>query len=573
MANLSRFLADRLAAKLAIGTFVSVVLLSWFGYRAIAEWRNTSLQLASRRAVEAVDLVRAALSRDMSGAQEAILTSPEWTQFHPERPQDVEHLVSSAFARYPYPQSFFAWQEGGAYDALVFFNRSDRRPPWAPMPVEPNRFPVEVVRAPEVAARISEGILADAAHSHQLSVFDLQIDGATYQIVAQLTYGDIYRQRLSRFVGFAVDLRWVKEHYFSDLASEFWQIGPGSEEWLTFSVLDAAGQVVAGAPVLRESALTQSRALPLRFVATDADADRERLASREVWSVLVSASEDPSLARAYLIANRMLMVGAASAIALVIGLALTVRAERVAARLAQMRSDFVSTVTHEIKTPIATIQAAAETLSRDRLGGMTYRTCGRIVSMETKRLSHLVENLLAYSRITDVADTYAFEALDVAVIFGDVQQAFEALLDQRGFELEMTMAPDLPRVRGDRRALRLLFDNLVDNAIKYSRDQPTLLLAARATGRTVTFDVVDSGVGIAEDELPLVTKKFVRGRDAGASGSGLGLTIANRIAKDHGGTLTIRSVLGVGTTVTVTLPAAQPSEEAMRLDHLDAIRS
>lgn len=550
------FFGDRLASKLAVGICASVALLSWFGYRAIVEWRSTSVLLASRRASEAADLLRTALARDMSGVQESILISPEWNHFLSDRPQDVEYLVASAFARYPYPQSFFAWRQGANRDAMVFFNRADRRPPWSPPPLEPNRFPVEVMRESSIAQRITNGILADAAHSHQVSVFNLQIDDATYQVVAQLTYGDIYREQLSGFVGFTVDLQWVKEHYFSELANELWQIGPGTEHGLTLSVVDDDGHVVAGSPIAADTPLTHRRRLPLGFFLADADVDRPQLHARDVWTVVVSASGDPSLSRAVRVANRMFIVGAASALALAVGLMMTVRAERAGSQLAQMRSDFVSTVTHELKTPIATIQAAADTLSRDRLSGMTFQACGRIVSMETKRLSHLVENLLAYSRITDVADTYAFEPLDIAVVFSDVQQAFEAVLDQRGFELDMTIAPGTPRIRGDRLALRLLFDNLVDNAVKYSGSQRSLLLSATPALPAVRIDVVDSGVGIPADEIALVTRKFVRGRGASASGSGLGLTIARRIAEDHGGTLRIRSEVGVGTAVTVTLPAA-----------------
>ena len=142
-------------------------------------------------------------------------------------------------------------------------------------------------------------------------------------------------------------------------------------------------------------------------------------------------------------------------------------------------------------------------------------------------------------------------------MFSDVQQAFESLLDQRGFELELTISPEAARVCGDRIALRLLFSNLVDNAIKYSGPQRMLALNAMRYGsKLVRIDVTDSGLGIPADEIPLVTRKFVRGRGVTAGGSGLGLTIASRIAADHGGALEIASSVGVGTTVSVTLPWA-----------------
>jgi signal transduction histidine kinase len=221
-----------------------------------------------------------------------------------------------------------------------------------------------------------------------------------------------------------------------------------------------------------------------------------------------------------------------------------------------MRSDFVSAVTHELKTPIATIKAAAETLAKDRLAGMSVHTCGRIMMMETGRLDRLVENLLAYSRITEVADTYSFEPIEIAAVFNDIQEDFEARLDRHGFELHIEIAPGVRAVRGDRPSLRLLFGNLVDNAIKYSDSRRSVVLRATPSGSMISIQVIDSGIGIADDELPQIVKKFVRGRGSPGGGSGLGLAIASRIAQDHHGTLQIDSRVGAGTTVTVTLPAA-----------------
>jgi signal transduction histidine kinase len=278
---------------------------------------------------------------------------------------------------------------------------------------------------------------------------------------------------------------------------------------------------------------------------------------QEPWKVQVSAARDVALSQAISGANRTFLIGAASAFALAIGLALTARAERTNARLAEMRSDFVSTVTHELKTPIATIRAAAETWSQNRLSGIdTFQSYGRLVVDEAKRLSRLVENLLAYARITDIAQVYAFESLPVGVLFKDIQQEFEAQLDEAGFDLQINLSPNVGPVRGDRLALRLLFDNLIDNAIRYSRAERRVHLTAESSGHTVTIHVNDSGIGIPPEEIPLVTQRFVRGRKAPSGGSGLGLAIAMRIARDHHGALSIQSTPGEGTTVSVSLPAA-----------------
>ena len=120
----------------------------------------------------------------------------------------------------------------------------------------------------------------------------------------------------------------------------------------------------------------------------------------------MSAANDPTVSQAIGAANRTLMVLGASALILGFGLILATRAERSRAKLGEMRSDFVSTVTHELKTPIATIQAAADTLARGRLYTVDEfrNNGGGTVLSEAKRLTRLVDNLLAYSRITDVAD-------------------------------------------------------------------------------------------------------------------------------------------------------------------------
>ena len=125
--ELRRGLADWL--PLAISVFV--VLLSWYGYRAMLEWRRSYEMLAERRSRESVDLLLKAVVRDMRAVQESVLTSPEWGRLAAvDRPYEINNLVASVFARYPYPESFFTWGAESDASELTFFNRSDRRPPW-----------------------------------------------------------------------------------------------------------------------------------------------------------------------------------------------------------------------------------------------------------------------------------------------------------------------------------------------------------------------------------------------------------------------------------------------------------
>jgi signal transduction histidine kinase len=550
------FASDRLTSAFAVGACASVGLLSWFGYRAVAESRNKSLVLAERQSSEAADLVLAALTRDMSGVQTLVLTSPLWNQFVTEHPHEVNDLVASAFARYAYPDTFFAWRAGSPVDRAAFFHRVERRPAWLRGEASNMAFPVVIDYQSDAANALLRRIESDASRGRNVSVFELPLDGVPYQVVTQLVYDDVYRQRLSRIVGFTVDLSWARGHYFSELTKQVWSIGRGPETGLVMHIRDGDGRIVAGTGFDSRGALTHQRTFDLLFLDADSAFPISRGYVPQTWSVAVSSAGSRSLFQASTDANRVLAFAGLSGLIFAIGLILTWRAGRASARLAAMRSDFVSAVTHELKTPIATITAAAETLAKDRLTGMSVHTCGRIVMMEAGRLARLVENLLAYSRIADIADTYSFGPIDVAAIFNDVQEDFEARLDRHGFELDLTVAPATRPVRGDRFALRLLFGNLVDNAIKYSDARRAVSLRAASSAGRVTVEVVDSGTGIPEDELPHVVKKFARGRRAAGGGSGLGLAIATRIAEDHGGNLQIRSAVGTGTTVTVTLPAA-----------------
>jgi signal transduction histidine kinase len=123
------------------------------------------------------------------------------------------------------------------------------------------------------------------------------------------------------------------------------------------------------------------------------------------------------------------------------------------------------------------------------------------------------------------------------------------------FEFRTEIPPGITPMRGDRLALRLLFDNLIDNALRYSEHKRVVRVTAHQQHNAVRIEVTDSGIGIPEKEISNVTKRFVRGRRSPSGGSGLGLAIAARIAADHLGALEVRSVVSEGTTVSVTLPA------------------
>ena len=234
----------------------------------------------------------------------------------------------------------------------------------------------------------------------------------------------------------------------------------------------------------------------------------------------------------------------------------TARAARASAAVATIRADFVATVTHELKTPLATIRAVGETLVRRRV--KTEEDLDRCAPARAGgAASHaLVNNLLAYSRVTDVTEVYSFETCS--------SRKRSSPRPRRRFRRQLN-AGEYARgrrgarrsaVRADRTAIVLALDNLIDNAIGIPEGQNGIR-ARSSAGTTIRFDVIDHGAGIPADDLPQVRRRFVRGRTARGPGNGLGLAIVNRIATDHGGSLEMTSELGHGTTATLIIPKAE----------------
>ncbi len=524
--------------------------LAWTSYRAIEAWRLSAEQLADRRAESSVNLLVTALTRDMRAVQTLVLAPAVM-----HRPAALTERVASAFARYPYPEVFFSWHRDTPESGVTFFTRTDRPPSWLPGPAAPGYESLRAIADPAFGRNLLMRLGQEAGHSSELAFFDVEHGGTAYQLVAQLAYADPQRESLDAVFGFLVNLQWVRDHYFAEMADQTRGIG-GIDPAIAFRIRDAAGRSVVGPPSGDRRA---QRTFPLLFFdPVLAFAGPPRDLAREVWTAEAVVADDPVLAAANSGARQALLLVSLAAVALAAGFVLTLRAGRASADLARMRADFMLAITHELKTPIASMRALTETLASGRAAEPAMvRDYGRLAAHEATRLGRLIENLLAHARITDVTEAYVFEPVGVDVLIDDTLGDFSTQLEQRGFDVDVDIAPDLPPVRIDRTAMRLALGNLVDNAMRYSGTSTLLQVHATADGAGVVIEVSDRGVGIPADELQHVWTKFFRGRGAAAGGSGLGLAIAQRIVSDHGGAMSVDSQAGTGTTVRITLPAQE----------------
>ncbi|HEX2486040.1 MAG TPA: ATP-binding protein [Myxococcota bacterium] len=227
-------------------------------------------------------------------------------------------------------------------------------------------------------------------------------------------------------------------------------------------------------------------------------------------------------------------------------------------RLSTLRADFVSMVSHELRSPMAAVVGAARTLNtRDsELDATQRRAMLAIIAREAERLASLVADVLDTSKLEAGTLGYSFEELDIGELVHEAVQA--AAAGQAPVRLEARADGALPPVRGDRDRLRQVFANLVDNAVKYSPPGGEVRVSASARGSVVAVDVTDHGPGIAPEEHQLIFEKFGRANAAAPAkpGTGLGLYIARSIAEAHGGSLSVRSAPGRGATFTLTLPVA-----------------
>ncbi len=536
----------------AIGVSIAALLAT--GYSAVAEWRHAAALVASRRAESAADLLVSALSRDMRSVQHDVLTSIEPQLASPTAHDDLLHPMASAFARYPYPEAFFYWEADSPPEGVVFYTRADRRPSWLPAEEQSPTFPVVVDREPPIAKRLIDRVANDTWEARRFSIFDIDLAGSRYEVVALLSYADPIGEHPKDVIGFLVNMDWARRNYFDELATQIAQIDGGVQ----FVVLDDRGLPVVqpGARALnRDDAPSGHRDFPVAFfdpmdVAIDPPSDLH-IAS---WTAVATAQHDPTLDAAEKGARRTLAVASVMALTLTIGVVFAFGATRASAQLAEMRSNFVSAVTHELKTPIANLRAISETMASKRGTLEMTQQYAQMGIRESSRLSRLVDNLLAYARVTDVADVYTFESVCLEAIVTRSLQEFALNLKDASFDVDVDLSEDVAPVRADPRALGLVLNNLIDNAIRYSRERRHLSIAARETNGSVTLSISDEGIGIPATELQNVKRRFWHGRDGG--GNGLGLAIVDRVVRDHGGTLSIESTLHVGTTVTVTLPKA-----------------
>jgi signal transduction histidine kinase len=240
-------------------------------------------------------------------------------------------------------------------------------------------------------------------------------------------------------------------------------------------------------------------------------------------------------------------------------------------RLDEMKSGMLSVVSHELKTPLTSIRMGVHLLLEERLGDLTAAQSEILTALrdDSDRLHQIIENLLDMGRMESGRGLMDLKSHPVQEVISDSTEPFEASFRDRGVELHIEIAPEIPSVMVDPARVRHVFSNLLSNALKYTPPGGQVHVSAVAAGtddKWVQITVRDSGTGIPRQYLGRIFERFFRvPGQTGANGAGLGLAIAKEIVELHGGRITVSSTEGEGTRFVFTLPAA---ESSMKLTHV-----
>jgi signal transduction histidine kinase/tetratricopeptide (TPR) repeat protein len=343
--------------------------------------------------------------------------------------------------------------------------------------------------------------------------------------------------------GFSMDKGYFKDEILPSILAEM-----SLKDGFVVQIADEEDAVVAGEEIQEEVSagmqLSYSQGFKDRFPP---------------WTIKIYQTSPSEAERQFGIRRNIYVLSVVVVIvAILFGGVMAIRGTAKELRLAKLKSEFVSTVSHEFRTPLTSIRYLAELLQRGRVKEESKKQqYYESITHESERLSRLIENILDFSKIEAGMKEYEFEETDVAEMCRDVVSRFQEQDTDQEFTIESEVAVDLPKIFADKEAFPRALFNLLDNAVKYSGDSRKIQFRAWVDQNRIFLKVMDQGIGISKDDQDKVFEKFYRSGDIQNStikGSGIGLTIVSHIVEAHGGEVILESEPGKGTEVTIQLP-------------------
>jgi signal transduction histidine kinase len=564
----AQFISDRgvrLAAGLAVVVAIPMAVLFYFQFKSLNDIEETSAVVLRQLSSDTAESLARAVEDYLKRPHISVLLRIPSGRTEPLDLPYIEPIFDDGMSESPFVESFFVWTERGPRsNQWLVFDHASRAYPAGDID---RRFREDKVVGAKLLGRFRELIGLRRA----IVAFTETINGRQYYVQAQLRFEGPARERMTSVLAFAVDAEKLRTQFIPAVMSD-WLASvqqPSGFPHLETEVLDEAGGKIFASHPERTATVTpvDERSFAIIFF------DKELLEfaapyeqHREIWGLRTSYGPQPitEIVSASTRPQQALMI--VLAIAMALGVFLVAGAAAREVRVAELKSNFVASVSHDLKTPLALIQLFAETLELGRV-----RTPERaqeyygIINGEAKKLTRLIENILDFSRMEAGLRPYRMEPADLQESVTKVLARMETQFSQGHFEVKATIEPNLPRILADEGAAEQAIENLLANAMKYSGDAKTIEVAARRADGHIVVSVTDHGVGISRREQARIFRKFYRVQrelGGGPQGTGLGLAIVDHTMRGHGGFVRVDSDTDRGSTFSLHFPI--PNENAFQ---------
>jgi signal transduction histidine kinase len=552
---LSRWLQDRslrLAAGLAIAVAIPSAALFYSQFRSLSDLDRSSAVVLRQLSQETANGLTGSVQDALKSPYANVLLRITQRQLEPLDLPLIASTFERSLATDAFIDRYYVWSDvTDVHRGEVLAYDRERR-----------GFIDDVPEAETLVRRVR----ALAAQKRSIAVFETTIDGCRTYLQAQLRFSSAARDRLTSFVAVAADGDRLRAEYFPALlAAKLKTVeGPTGFPPLVVTLVDAQGSVIFPAGGSATTRYVDERTFPIAFI----DPELLPLAvpePHETWRIRTGYGNQtiPEIIEARARPQRAMMAMLAGVMAL--SVFFVVRAAAREVRLAELKANFVSNVSHDLKTPLALIQLFAETLELGRLKNTDRaQEYYRIINSEARKLTRLINNLLDFSRIEAGLRRYKTEPADLGAVALHVVDSLASQFGHHGFTVTTRIAPDLPLVVMDREAAEQAIENLLSNAMKYSPERRPIVVEVEAVDGFGLVRVTDQGIGIPARLQRRIFRKFYRiqtDAGSGAQGTGLGLAIVDHLMRGLGGFVRVESEPGRGSTFTLHFPVHKEAHD------------
>ncbi len=400
-----------------------------------------------------------------------------------------------------------------------------------------NKWQVISTLKNECIKDITEEAIQNGEYSEDVYRYSKRIGGEEFLILSS-QIPDKTKKLAQGIAGISINNTYLKERILAELIRK---AGWNAEDSL--NVTDMSGQIIFGTKT------ASSKADRITSMFKD---------NFPPWKIEVSGNQTkPFLFSAMFKSYYFWTILAMMAI-LGFGIVITGRIIDHEKELLKLKSDFVASVSHEFKTPITSIKALSERLFEGTVKDQKrLKEYYSVISQDAENLSRLVENILDFSKIEEGKKQYQFEETDFIEWLEETIRNFFSRTTGRRFVIHKPEKDATSRIKIDRNAMKLAFNNLLDNAVKFSSEDSKIRVIHEKQENKLLVKIMDDGIGISKNEQAKIFEKFYRAKSAldhSTTGTGLGLTIVKQVVEAHGGEILVESEPGKGSTFIVLLP-------------------